>query len=93
MKLKAFTVDEANAMILHLEVIDEVLETKKAKARALHPRLATFDVKWGEKLADLGNSDQGEALELGGEGRILEIVEQIQGIGVELAQDAVLVGG
>ena len=64
MSRKAFTVDEANELIPHLE---EVLAGLRACVRTVeqhHEKLQLLDLLWGERVREASNPDHGEFDEL-----------------------------
>ena len=60
---KAFTVEEANALIPLLEDTLDRVEEKKAVARKYEEKLQILDALWGEKLAVPTNPDHQESLQ------------------------------
>lgn len=92
MARRAFTVEEANAMIPLLEEVIGRIEQRKTELRAHHEKIQLLDALWSEKLADPANPDHGEFLAHRGAieraveeiGRIVE--EEILGRGVRFPQ-------
>lgn len=60
MPRKAFTVDEANAMIPRLTRVFEEIEEKKGLAHARHEKLQVLQVLWGDELTRATNPDHQE---------------------------------
>ena len=59
-KHKAFTVEEANAMIPILDAVLDALEEKAASLRRAQEKLQILDAMWGSVVAEPGNPDHGE---------------------------------
>jgi hypothetical protein len=57
---KAFTVEEANAMIPILDAVLDALEEKAASLRATQEKLQILDAMWGVAVASPGNPDHDE---------------------------------
>ena len=62
-RTKAFTVEEANALIPDVEEVFRHLEGLRKEIRRASDRLSVLDVLWGEKLLDPDNPDRKEFLE------------------------------
>ena len=60
---KAFTVEEANALIPLLEDTLDRVEEKKAVARKYEEKLQILDALWGDKLTAPTNPDHQESLQ------------------------------
>lgn len=62
MPRKAFTVQEANALIPVLEAVFQRIEQRKAEAREHYEKLQVLDLLWGDNVGAPENPDYGEAL-------------------------------
>ena len=62
-RTKAFTVDEANALIPEVEEVFRHLSGIRQEMRRASDRLSVLDVLWGQKLLDPDNPDRKEFLE------------------------------
>ena len=60
---RAFTVDEANALLPDLEEVFRHLEGLRERMRADTDRLQVLDLLWGVELKSPSNPDRGEFLE------------------------------
>ena len=59
-KQKAFTVEEANAMIPILDAVLDALEEKSLSLRSVQQKLQLLDAMWGDAVTATGNPDHGE---------------------------------
>ncbi len=62
MPLKAFTVEEANAMLPHIEDVLDRLEAQKTQAGKRDEKMQILDALWGDELAVPNNPDHQEFL-------------------------------
>ena len=62
MARKAFTVEEANTLLVQIESILVRIEDKKAQAKVHEEKTQILDVLWGDKLAAPNNPDYQEFL-------------------------------
>jgi hypothetical protein len=60
---RAFTVDEADALLPELEAVFRVLDGHRASLEGHLGKIQILDVLWGAQLADPGNPDRHEFLE------------------------------
>ena len=60
MARKAFTVEEANTLLVQIESILVRIEDKKAQAKVHEEKMQILDVLWGDKLAATNNPDYQE---------------------------------
>lgn len=58
---RAFTVEEANALLPLLEEVLDRLEDHKAEIERRHVRMQLLDVLWGPRLLEAANPDHAEA--------------------------------
>lgn len=75
---RAFTVEEAKAMLPRVEAVLEGIEEEKAEARRHHDRIGILEAIWGEKVEESQNPDHQEFLEL--RGALTESLQRIQDI-------------
>jgi hypothetical protein len=78
MPRKAFTVEEANALVPVLETVLRKIEGQKVSALGHHEKLQVLDVLWGERLDDTLNPDFVEAEEHRQE--ILDAIREIEAL-------------
>jgi hypothetical protein len=64
MSRRAFTVEEANALIPELENAMDEIEKRKASLLATFDRIQILDLLWGKKVRDASNPDFDEARSL-----------------------------
>lgn len=76
MGYRAFTVEEANALIPHLEEVLEGLREGREEMERQSEKLQLLDVLWGSKLLDPDNPDHPEFLRR--RKRIRELVEEME---------------
>lgn len=62
MPRKAFTVEEANALIPALEATMQALDREKAEAVQHHDRLQVLELLWGDRLSEAGSPDHAEGI-------------------------------
>lgn len=60
MSLRAFTVEEANELIPHLEGIVREIQEARERARDHYEKLQILDALWGEEVTEEENPDHGE---------------------------------
>lgn len=63
MERRAFTVEEANALIPVLRAAFERIADEQRRVRVRYEKLQVLDVLWGEAVARAGNPDHDEYLE------------------------------
>ena len=62
MARRAFTVDEAEALVPRLETVFESLERKRREAQQSHDRAQVLELLWGDRLGEIGNPDHAEGI-------------------------------
>jgi hypothetical protein len=80
MTRKAFTVEEANDLIPHLEDVLAGLRDCVRQVEQNHEKLQLLEVLWGERVREAGNPDHGEfaSLQSGMRGAAHQIEELVQ---------------
>jgi hypothetical protein len=63
MRRKAFTVEEANALVPVMEQVVEEIERRKEFVRERHENLEILDVMWGGSIRETENPDHEEFLQ------------------------------
>lgn len=62
MTRRAFTVQEANALIPHLEGVLQRIDERRAEIQRRHDQMQVLDLLWGSRILEAGNPDHAEAV-------------------------------